>query len=43
VALLVFGLWVTGIYLFFLPYAVRWSRRGRKSASEASPGAAPSQ
>lgn len=25
-AVVVFGLWVTGIYLFALPYAVRWSR-----------------
>jgi uncharacterized iron-regulated membrane protein len=25
--LVVLGLWATGIYLFFLPYAVRWSRR----------------
>lgn len=27
VAGVVVGLWVTGVYLFFLPYAVRWSRR----------------
>jgi uncharacterized iron-regulated membrane protein len=27
-ALVVLGLWLTGMYLFFLPYAVRWSRRG---------------
>lgn len=27
VAGVVLGLWVTGIYLFFLPHAVRWSRR----------------
>jgi hypothetical protein len=27
VALIVLMLWGTGIYLFFLPYAVRWSRR----------------
>jgi uncharacterized iron-regulated membrane protein len=26
-AAVVFGLWLTGVYLFFLPYAVRWSRR----------------
>lgn len=26
VAVVVLGLWGTGIYLFFLPYAVRWSR-----------------
>jgi len=36
VAVIVLGLWVTGIYLFFLPYAVRWSRRrgGGKASSE---------
>jgi hypothetical protein len=27
VAMVVLGLWATGTYLFFLPYAVRWSRR----------------
>jgi uncharacterized iron-regulated membrane protein len=27
VALAVLRMWVTGIYLFFLPHAVRWSRR----------------
>lgn len=26
VAVIVFGLWVSGVYLFVLPYAVRWSR-----------------
>jgi uncharacterized iron-regulated membrane protein len=26
-AVVVLGLWVTGIYLFFLPWAVKWSRR----------------
>jgi uncharacterized iron-regulated membrane protein len=26
-AFVVLGLWGTGVYLFFLPYAVRWSRR----------------
>ena len=31
-AIVVLGLWVTGIYLFFLPYAVRWSRRRKKRA-----------
>jgi uncharacterized iron-regulated membrane protein len=25
-AVVVLGLWVTGVYLFFLPHAVRWSR-----------------
>jgi uncharacterized iron-regulated membrane protein len=28
----VLGLWLTGVYLFFLPYAVRWSRRRVKTA-----------
>lgn len=28
----VLGLWFTGIYLFFLPYSVRWSRRRAKTA-----------
>lgn len=32
-ALVVLGLWITGIYLFFLPYAVRWSRRRRQPAT----------
>lgn len=27
VALIVLGLWVSGIYLFFLPWTVRWRRR----------------
>ncbi|MBX3399059.1 MAG: PepSY domain-containing protein [Gemmataceae bacterium] len=27
VAVVVFGLWATGIYLFFLPIAVRWRRK----------------
>lgn len=30
VGVVVLGLWVTGIYLFFLPYSVRWSRRRRE-------------
>ena len=29
-ALVVLGLWVTGIYLFFLPHCVRWKRRVNK-------------
>ncbi len=33
-ALVVLGLWVTGIYLFFLPYAVRWSRRRHRSTPQ---------
>lgn len=33
VALVVLGLWITGMYLFFLPHAVRWRRaRGKKEA-----------
>lgn len=33
-AVVVLGLWVTGVYLFFLPYAVRWSRprKGRPAS-----------
>lgn len=27
VALVVLGLWISGVYLFFLPWWVRWSRR----------------
>jgi uncharacterized iron-regulated membrane protein len=30
VAFVVLGLWVSGIYLYFLPIAVRWSRRKAK-------------
>jgi uncharacterized iron-regulated membrane protein len=26
-AFVVFGLWITGVYLFFLPHWVKWSRR----------------
>jgi uncharacterized iron-regulated membrane protein len=33
VALVVLGLWFTGVYLFFLPYLVRWSRRQEKPAA----------
>ncbi len=32
-AIVVFGLWITGIYLFFLPYFVRWARRKREKLS----------
>lgn len=32
VAVVVLGLWFTGIYLFFLPYTVKWSRRRKKAA-----------
>jgi uncharacterized iron-regulated membrane protein len=39
VALVVLGLWVTGIYLFFLPYTVRWSRGGKGKGKPAAPGA----
>jgi uncharacterized iron-regulated membrane protein len=37
-AVVVLGLWLTGIYLFFLPYAVRWSRR-REEQRKALPPA----
>jgi hypothetical protein len=33
VGFVVLGLWGTGIYLFFLPHAVRWSRGRSKPAS----------
>jgi uncharacterized iron-regulated membrane protein len=29
-AVLVFGLWLTGAYLFYLPYATRWRKKSRK-------------
>ncbi len=32
----VLGLWVTGIYLFFLPHAVRWSRHRTVAANAAT-------
>jgi uncharacterized iron-regulated membrane protein len=31
--IIVLGLWFTGIYLFFLPYSVRWARRRREQAT----------
>ena len=31
VAVVVLGLWITGVYLFFLPIMVRWSKRRRQS------------
>ncbi|MBL8795507.1 MAG: PepSY domain-containing protein [Planctomycetia bacterium] len=34
-AVVVLGLWLTGIYLFFLPHAVRWSRQ-KPASAEAS-------
>jgi uncharacterized iron-regulated membrane protein len=34
VAFIVLGLWITGIYLFILPYAVRWSRRRAEAQSK---------
>ena len=33
VAFVVLGLWLTGVYLFFLPFAVKWARRRREHAS----------
>lgn len=33
VAIVVMGLWFTGIYLFFLPLAVKWSRHRKVAAS----------
>jgi uncharacterized iron-regulated membrane protein len=35
VAVIVLGLWATGIYLFILPYAVRWRRKPRPAAHPA--------
>jgi uncharacterized iron-regulated membrane protein len=35
-AAIVLGLWGTGIYLFFLPHAVRWSRRRQKQKAAAA-------
>lgn len=35
VAVVVLGLWVTGVYLFFLPHVVRWSRHREKAARKA--------
>jgi uncharacterized iron-regulated membrane protein len=32
-AVIVLGLWGTGIYLFFLPHTVRWSRRRQKKTT----------
>lgn len=32
-AFIVLGLWITGIYLFFLPHSVRWARRIREQQS----------
>ena len=38
-AVVVLGLWITGIYLFILPYGVRWSRARTKASPElATPG-----
>ena len=31
VAVVVLGLWLTGIYLFFLPWAVKWQKRRREN------------
>ena len=28
-AILVFGLWLTGVYLFYLPYGVKWRKESR--------------
>jgi uncharacterized iron-regulated membrane protein len=37
-AVVVFGLWLTGMYLFVLPYAVKWRRKKpEKSAKPAKP------
>ena len=35
-AVVVLGLWLTGVYLFVLPYAVRWSRRRARRRAEAA-------
>ena len=38
VAFVLLGLWITGVYLFVLPYGVRWRRRRerRERAAKAS-------
>ncbi|HKB03315.1 MAG TPA: PepSY domain-containing protein [Gemmataceae bacterium] len=42
VVVIVLGLWVTGVYLFFLPLAVRWSRaRERRRSARLQSGQAP--
>jgi uncharacterized iron-regulated membrane protein len=41
VAFVVLSLWVTGIYLFFLPHAVRWSRGRKKVSGRGGPGSPP--
>jgi uncharacterized iron-regulated membrane protein len=33
-AVVLLVLWVTGVYLFFLPYAVKWKRRAAKRLAE---------
>jgi uncharacterized iron-regulated membrane protein len=35
VAFVMFGLWITGIYLFVLPYSVKWRRRRKKASGAA--------
>ncbi len=35
-AMVVLGLWITGIYLFFLPHVVLWRRRRHRAASAAA-------
>lgn len=42
-AVVVLGLWITGIYLFFLPYAVRWSRRREEQRRVLTPAEADRQ
>lgn len=32
-AVIVLGLWITGVYLFFLPWAVRWAKHKREKQS----------
>jgi hypothetical protein len=40
VAAIVLGLWATGMYLFVLPYAVKWRRR---SKARSHPAAVPAE
>ncbi|MCE9534757.1 MAG: PepSY domain-containing protein [Planctomycetes bacterium] len=40
VAIVVLGLWATGIYLFFLPYRVRWARRREETRKSREQGLA---
>ncbi len=42
-AVLVLGLWVTGLYLFALPYWVRWRRQARRPSRTPAKGVKPAR